>query len=98
MTQRFISLWSDGVLVSAIAAQLGISVGAIVGKRDRMGLETRGPGNRNQRTGSASPRWRGGRPPPKRQKPRIEPEPPRPEQLRKVKPGRLCFLMGYRSV
>jgi hypothetical protein len=67
-----------------------------------MGLATRGPGNRNQRTGSASPHWRGGKPRPKRQKPRIEPAPERSEpersEFRKVKPGRLCFLMGYRSV
>ena len=86
-------LWAtDGVSCRAMARELGVGVGAITGKASRLGLPRKATGAKIKVGHSEAPR------------------PRRPRQFRKVrknpsevvvsarvpriKPGRLCWLMG----
>lgn len=93
-------LWAAGIKTRDIAAELGVSNGTVCGKARRLGLPIR---RHTQPKGPDHPLWKGG---PKasldRWKQRRsaaakrDPLPPRPI-IRRVKPGRICFLLGYRD-
>lgn len=96
-------LWDTGTRTRDIAAELGVGNGAVCGKAWRLGLPQRG---RSGLKGPDNPRWKGGRKArwdrynqrrrAARKRDPSPPSPPRPV-ISKVKPGRLCFLMGFRS-
>ncbi|RME94607.1 MAG: hypothetical protein D6773_19395, partial [Alphaproteobacteria bacterium] len=39
-------LWGDGLTASRIAAELGVTKGAVIGRANRMGLPARKPGGK----------------------------------------------------
>lgn len=97
---EFRRLWAAGIKTRDIALELGVSNGTVCGKARRLELPIR---RHNQPKGPANPLWKGGRKAStKRSNQRLkaalkrDPLPPRPV-IRRVKPGRICFLLGYRD-